>query len=207
GASGGSNERASEAYAQFLLGHYLDERDDEAGAIAAYKRAMDLDPTAADIPAELAALYLRENKVQEAMTTAEQALKIAPENREANRVLGVIYAALAETGRGGRGRATGGSAVNDENVQKAISYLELAMTGVVGEVDPNVRATLSRAYVIAGEYDKAIPILAKLVEEQPGWAEGPTLLAEAYAAAGRNGDAIDWLKERVDEDPRLLPTL
>ena len=83
-------DRSAEAYQQFLLGHYLDERDDEAGAIAAYKRAMELDPTAADIPGELAALYLRENKVQEAMTTAEQALKITPSNREANRVLDIL---------------------------------------------------------------------------------------------------------------------
>ena len=57
---------------------------------------MELDPTAADIPAELAALYLRQNKVHEAMAAAEQALKIAPANREANRVLGIIYAALSE---------------------------------------------------------------------------------------------------------------
>jgi len=202
-------DRAAEAYQQFLLGHYLDERDDEAGAIAAYKRAMELDPTAADIPGELAALYLRENKVQEAMATAEQALKIGPANREANRVLGVIYAALSESGRGGRSRGpvTGGSATNDENLAKAIKYLELAMAGVIGEVDPNVRATLARAYVLGGQYDKAIPILASLVEEQPNWTDGPVLLAEAYAAAGRNSDAIAWLKEHAEEDPRLLPTL
>jgi tetratricopeptide (TPR) repeat protein len=202
-------DRVADAYQQFLLGHYLDERDDENGAIAAYKRAMELDPTAADIPGELAGLYLRENKIQEAMNTAEQALKIAPANREANRVLGVIYAALSESGRGGRSRgpAVGGSATNDENLAKAIKYLELATTGVIGDVDPNVRATLARAYVLAGQYDKAIPILASLVEEQPGWADGPVLLAEAYAAAGRNEEAIAWLKEHAEEDPRLLPTL
>ncbi len=202
-------DRAAEAYQQFLLGHYLDERDDEAGAIAAYKRAMELDPTAADIPGELAALYLRENKVQEAMTAAEQALKVEPANREANRVLGVIYAALSESGRGGRSRGpvTGGSATNDENLAKAIKHLELAMAGVIGEVDPNVRATLARAYVLGAEYDKAIPLLSSLVEEQPSWTDGPVLLAEAYAAAGRNDDAIAWLKEHAEEDPRLLPTL
>lgn len=202
-------DRVAEAYQQFLLGHYFDERDDETSAIAAYKRAMELDPTAADIPAELAALYLRENKIQEAMSTAEQAVKIAPANREANRVLGVIYAALSESGRGGRprGPVAGGSATNDENLAKAINHLETATTGVIGEVDPNVRATLARAYVLSGQYDKAIPILSALVEEQPGWTDGPGLLAEAYAASGRNADAISWLKEHAEEDPRLLPTL
>ena len=59
----------AEAYAQFLIGHHLDETDDEAGAIAAYTRAMELDPAAADIPAELAALYLRQNYPQAATTS------------------------------------------------------------------------------------------------------------------------------------------
>src|SRR6266496_4239996 len=65
--------KAAEAYAQFLLAHHLEEHEDENGAIAAYKRAIEMDPLAADIPAELAALYLRQSKVQEAMAAAEQA--------------------------------------------------------------------------------------------------------------------------------------
>src|SRR5215470_1407327 len=88
-----STDKLAEAYNQFLMGHRLEEADDDAGAIAAYKRAMELDPLAGDIPAELASVYLRQNKVQEAMSSAEAALKIAPLNREANRVLGTIYAA------------------------------------------------------------------------------------------------------------------
>src|SRR5262245_62892464 len=93
------SSKSGEAYAQFLIGHRLAENDDEAGAIAAYKKAMELDPTAADIPAELAGLYLQQNKIQEAMTTAQQALKVEPDNREGNRVLGIVYAAMSDTGR------------------------------------------------------------------------------------------------------------
>ena len=93
-AAAQSSTRAADAYAQFLLGHHLEDGDDIDGAITAYKKAMDLDPSASEIPAELAALYLRQNKVQDAMTAAEQALKIEPDNAEANRVLGIVYAAL-----------------------------------------------------------------------------------------------------------------
>jgi protein O-GlcNAc transferase len=85
-----SSPNVAEAYAQFLLGHHLEEDDDIDGAIAAYKRAMALDPTAADITAQLAGLYLRQNKIEDAMTIAEQALKVAPDNSEANRVLGIV---------------------------------------------------------------------------------------------------------------------
>src|SRR6185436_14050315 len=83
-----ASPKTGEAYAQFLIGHRLAENDDEAGAIAAYKKAMELDPAAADIPAELAGLYLQQNKIQEALTAAEQSLKISADNREGNRVLG-----------------------------------------------------------------------------------------------------------------------
>ena len=188
-------DRVAEAYAQFLLGHHLDEIDDEAGAIAAYKKAMELDPTAAEIPGELSALYLRENKIQEAMTAAEQALKISPSNREANRVLGVINAALSENTKGG------------DSAAKAIQYLETSIAGLGTEADPNVRATLARLYVGAQQYDKAIAILTVLVDEQPGWQDGPLLLAQAYSAAGRTKDAINWLQDRAQDDARLLPTL
>src|SRR5881296_3015852 len=115
-------DKVAEAYAQFLLAHRLDERDDDTGAIAAYKRAMELDPQAADIPAELAALYLRQSKVQDAMAAAEQALKIVPANREANRVLGIVYAALSEGGRGGGGRAAAGDKATADNLAKAIQH-------------------------------------------------------------------------------------
>jgi tetratricopeptide (TPR) repeat protein len=172
--------KAAEAYAQFLLAHHLEEREDENGAIAAYKRAMELDPQAADIPAELAALYLRQSKVQEAMAAAEQALKVAPANREANRVLGIIYAALAEGGRGSGARGAAADRASSDNLAKAIRHLEAALERPMSQGDPNVRATLARVYVAAQEYDKAIPILTDLVSQEPGWQDGPAMLAEAY---------------------------
>jgi tetratricopeptide (TPR) repeat protein len=200
-----SPEKVAEAYNQFLLGHRLEDKDDATGAVTAYKRAMELDPSAADIPAELAGLYLRQNKAQEAMSAAEAALKLAPANREANRVLGTVYAALSEAGQdNARGRAAG---KNDENLAKAIRHLEVASDKSAGESDPNVRATLARLYVRAAAFDKAIPLLNDLVNQEPGWQDGPMMLVEAYAGAGRGKDAIAWLEQRTGDDPRLLPAL
>jgi tetratricopeptide (TPR) repeat protein len=199
--------KAAEAYAQFLLAHHLEEREDENGAIAAYKRAMELDPLAADIPAELAALYLRQSKVQEAMAAAEQALKVGPTNREANRVLGIVYAALSEGGRTGGVRSAAGDKASADNLAKAIQHLEAALERPIAQGDPNVRATLARVYVTSGQYEKAIPVLTDLVSQEPGWQDGPTMLAEAFAGAGRNADAITWFEEHAADDPRLLPSL
>jgi tetratricopeptide (TPR) repeat protein len=90
---------------------------------------------------------------------------------------------------------------------KAIQHLEQALDRLVGEPDATARATLARLYVRAGSYDKAIPLLIDLVNQEPGWQEGPQLLVEAYASAGCNADAIQWLEQAVEGDPRLYATL
>jgi tetratricopeptide (TPR) repeat protein len=207
-AAGTSPDKVADAYDQFLLGHRFEENEDETSAIAAYKRAMELDPNAAEIPAQLAGLYLKQSKVQEAMAAAETALKIAPANREANRVLGTVYAALADSSPDPAARGRGANrAAADDNVAKAIKHFETALDGAVAESDPNVRATLARLYIRNNAYAKAIPLLTDLVNQEPGWQDGPLMLVEAFAGAGRSADAIAWLEERASGDPRLLPAL
>jgi len=201
-----SPAKVADAYAQFLLGHRFEENEDETSAIAAYKRAMALDPIAAEIPAQLAGLYLKQSKVQDAMATAEIALKIAPANREANRVLGTVYAAMSESGQDTSTRARGADQAN-VNLGKAIHHFELALDGALAESDPSVRATLARLYVRSSAYEKAIPLLTDLVNQEPAWQDGPLMMVEAYAGAGRSRDAIAWLEERTPGDPRLLPAL
>jgi len=197
------SSNAAEAYDQYLLARRLEREDNIEGAIAAFKRAATLQPTAADITAELAALYMRQNRVGDAMTTAEQALKIAPANVEAHRVLGTIYAAISDTDmRAGRQR----SSERDENALKAIEHLEKALaTGL--EPDPNLQANLARMYVRTGAQDRAIPMLRDLIDHEPGWQDGVTLLTDAYAATGRTAEAIAWLEENAPDNPRLYATL
>jgi tetratricopeptide (TPR) repeat protein len=192
--------KVAQAYEQFLVGHYLEENEDIPAAIAAYKRAIELDPLAAEIPAELAALYLRHDQIDEAVATAEQALKVAPLNQEAHRVLGLIAAAKVDARRAPAG-------ATDENVTSAIDHLEKAIADPLGEADPNARGTLARLYLRVNAYDKAIPVLVDLVRQQPGWLEGPRMLAQAFAGAGRITEAINLLDEQASEDPSLLPTL
>jgi tetratricopeptide (TPR) repeat protein len=196
----------AEASHQFMLGRHLEAEDDVNGAIVAYKRAMALDPTAADAAAELAALYMRQNRAQDALDAAAEALKIAPDNREAHRVAGIVYAALAESGRGNAAPRQPASQP-DDNLTKAVQHLEAALERPVADTDPNVRATLARLYLRAGEYAKAIPHLSDLVNQEPGWQDGPMLLAEAYSGAGRNADAIRWLEQATADSPQLYPTL
>jgi tetratricopeptide (TPR) repeat protein len=199
-------DRGAEAYAQFLLGRHLETADDIDGAIAAFKRAAQLDPQAGDVVAELAGLYMRQNRLEEAITAGDQAIKIASANREAHRVLGIVYATLVEGARRQSGRNQPSPASLADNLNKAIQHLEQAIDRQT-DADPNVRATLSRLYLTSGAFDKAIPLLVDLVNQEPGWSDGPSLLAQAYASAGRDADAIAWLERAAADDPELFTTL
>jgi len=197
--------RTGDAYAQFMLGRHLETADDIPGAIAAFKRASQLDPRSGDVVAELAGLYMRQSRLEEAVTAGEQALKIEPANREAHRVLGIVYATLVEGSRRDARNGQNASAMAG-NLSKAIQHLEQAIDRQL-DSDPNVRATLARLYLASGANEKAIPLLVDLVSQEPGWTDGPSLLVQAYAGAGRDGDAIAWLEKSVADDPDLYPTL
>ncbi len=192
----------AQAYEQFLLAHRLDDENNQEGAIQAYRRAMALDPTAADIVASLADLYMRTNRNADAIAMGEQALKIAPANREAHRVLGTIYAS-----RLGAENASRESQRDD--LERATRHLEQAVERQPGGVqsDANLRAMLARLYVASTAYDKAIPILSELVRQEPSWPDGATLLVDAYAAANRGDEAIQFLEEAAQDNPQLYATL
>ena len=203
GAPPQTQDRTAEAYNQFLQARLLADSNNLDGAIAAYKRAMTLDPAAAAIPAALAELYLDENRNTDAQAAAEQALKISPDDKQANRVLGQVHAALASNAQDTRaGRTT-----QQDNISKAIGYFEKALESPVKQTDIDVRALLSRLYVAAEKYDKAIPLLTDIVKEAPSWRDGPSLLMEAYSGAGRTSEAMTWLEESAADNPQLYGTL
>ena len=193
-------DRIAQAYEGFLLAHRLEAEGDIQGAVRAYSRAMELDPEGADIAAELAALYLRQDRFTEAIAAAEKALAVSPSNREAHRVLGTIYGSRG--GSGGRGRT--------EALERAVTHLEQAVeypetSRLQAEV--SLRAMLARLYVMTGKNDKAIPLLAELVKEEPRWQDGAPLLVQAYVGAERGDEAVAWLEEAAPDNPRLYSTL
>ena len=193
-------DRVGQAYEQFLRARLI-RGDDVEGAIAAYKRAMTLDPTAADIPADLADLYLDEGRMSDAILTAEQALKISSTNRAAHRVLGMAYAQLVGNPQGGRG-ARG---PRQDAMANAIQHLEQSIENPPTFADFTPRAILARLYVATGAFEKAIAVLPDLVKQ--GWQDGASLLVEAYGGAGRSAEAVKWLEEAAPDQPQLFSTL
>ena len=79
-----------------------------AGALASLERARKLDPGAAEIPAEIAGYYYRQNRPADAIAAAEQALKIDKDNVEAHNILGTVYSSWADGGVAARVGAVAG---------------------------------------------------------------------------------------------------
>lgn len=182
-----------EAYFQFIQGRMLEGRGDVTGAIAAYRKAIDLMPQAADVRAELAGLLAREGRAAEAITEAEAALKSEPANREAHRILGFVRSALADN-----------AASADQQkmlVTQAVDHFEKALGG--GLRDPGVELSLGRLYVRMGAHAKAVSTLQAFLNDQPGYPEGVLLLAEALEATGQFAQAVVALEPLVRNEPDL----
>ena len=83
----------------FMLGRHLEDENKIDDAIAAHQKAIALEPDSAELRAELAALYVRQDRLREGIETAEAALERDSANREANKIIGTVYAALSDQRR------------------------------------------------------------------------------------------------------------
>jgi tetratricopeptide (TPR) repeat protein len=178
----------------FLVARHLEDAGKIDEAIAALNQALQLEPESAEIRAELATVYARQNRAIDAIDTAEEALKFDPGNREANRLLGSIYSALADQKRPIR--------AGDDPSQygkKAIAALERARQP--GMADPGLDLTLGRLYLAEGQNDQAIEALQRVFTQQPEYSEGGVLLAAAQQAAGNDDAAIATLEETIKHNP------
>jgi tetratricopeptide (TPR) repeat protein len=208
-ASGAVPQRAlsagtadADAYNQFMVGRYLESEGDVQGAIKAYTEASRLDPKSAELRAELASLYARDNQFEEAMKNAQLALGNDRDNVTAHRVLGILYASLAraDEGSGPLGAEAAGHAA------RAVEHLEAARTHA-GAADAGLDMMLAQIYLRIGEYDKAAAVLSRVANDEPDRPEPVTLLVQAYQRAGKTDEAVKALERTVASQPRFYPML
>src|SRR5574341_725245 len=83
-------EPKAQALYEFLMARRMEAAGDTAGALAALERARKLDPGAAEISAEIAGYYSRQNRSTDAVAVADAALKLDKSNVEAHHVLAMI---------------------------------------------------------------------------------------------------------------------
>lgn len=188
-------DRRAEAYFEFVRGRLLEGEGDVEGAVKAFDEARRLDPGSAEIPAELAALFARQNQAPEAIAAGDAALAIDPENVEAHWVLGTVYAALAQGN-------TDGPPQQMEALDKAIVHLEKARPA--RRYDLGLSLALGRLYLRKPDFPKAIEQLKWLADQEPGAVEVAYLLAQAYEGAGQRAEAVAALRQAVQVEPRFF---
>jgi tetratricopeptide (TPR) repeat protein len=194
---GPSDQGQENAAYYFLLGRYFEGAGKIDEAVAVLRKAIALEPTSAEPRAELAGLYARQDKAPDAVAAAEDALKVDPRNLEANRILGSVLAALAEQ----RQAAKPGDDVA-AYPKRAMAALEIARGDGAGDL--SVDLALARLYLEADRAADAIPLLRRIVLEQPQYAEGSVLLADAQEAAGVPDAAVETLTNLLDDQPQFF---
>ena len=103
----------AQAQFEFMMARRMESAGDTAGALAVARARAQARSGAAEIPAEIAGYYFRQNRPADAVAAAEQALKLDKDNVEAHNILGTVFSAWAEGGAppaagtdAGRRRAT-----------------------------------------------------------------------------------------------------
>jgi tetratricopeptide (TPR) repeat protein len=197
-----AQQRTADAYYEYLMARRLESAGKTEAALAALERAAAADPTSAEIRAEIASFHLRRNPPQRELgeKAAKEALAIDPQNAEANRALGYLYANQVDVS----GRVMSPQMAND--LKNAIAHLERAQAGTIG-ADINLLYTLGRMYVAAGESQKAVQVLTQVVAQNPNNPQARRVLAQAHATGGDLAGAITTLEEVVEFVPNVAGDL
>jgi tetratricopeptide (TPR) repeat protein len=190
-----STAALGEAYYLFIQGRTLEAAGDVDAAVAAYRRALDLVPGAAEIHAELASVFAGQGKVSESIAAAQAALALEPANRQAHRILGLVQGALSQQTP---------DPVNQRSlVSQATDHLERAIAG--GVRDPLAELTLGRLYVTGGALQKGVDRLQLFLLDRPDYPEALFLLGTALDGLGRGVDAVAAAERLVAVQPNQLP--
>jgi tetratricopeptide (TPR) repeat protein len=187
----------TDSYYNFLMGRHLEGDGKATDALLALERAAAADPKSAEIRAEIASLQYRRNLRDESEKAAKLALSLDDQNFEANRILGLLYA-----GNAASERIT--EAQTDAFVRDAIKYLERAVAAGEGPPDPTLHFTLGRMYTVAGQPQKGIEALKRVIEQSPYSVQARMALAQAYASVGDLPSAIASLDDVADDSPQAL---
>ncbi|HEX6163952.1 MAG TPA: tetratricopeptide repeat protein, partial [Vicinamibacterales bacterium] len=183
----------AQAQFEFMMARRMESSGDLPGALAALERARKLDPAAAEIPAEIAGYYYRQNRPTEAIAAAEQALKIDQDNVEAHSVLGNVFSAWAD---GVTPPPAGHTQASTRAA--AIEHLTAIQNTPLMATNPNLQMTLGRLQLRAGKADLAVPILEKVAAQAP-WSPQPLLLLyEAHVSQGTFAEAEQTLVQAAD---------
>ncbi len=160
-------------------------------AIEHYQTALKLDPSATFLSEELTDLYMQSGQLARAVTEAEDLLKQNPDNLDARRVLGRIYARMIGDGNTGK--------IDEKMLTKSIEQFAIITSKDAKDVDSWL--TLGRLYRVAHKSPEAENAFKQALAAEPENDEALTGLAMVYSDLGDTKRAADMLKRAGDKRP------
>jgi tetratricopeptide (TPR) repeat protein len=190
-------DNKSDAYYHFAMGRLYAEMGQADGnraeinkAIQHYQDALRLDPEASIIFEELSDLYIATNRLQDAITQAEEQLKQNPDNLGARRMLAHVYMRAIGNGQNG---------VNEDALRKALDQYQKIV-----QKDPKD----AESWVMLGRLNgylhntpEAEKSFNQALQVEPDSEDALIGLAELYGQLGDSKRAAEKLKAAVDKNP------
>jgi tetratricopeptide (TPR) repeat protein len=186
------------AYYNFAMGRvyaelaqaYGNKPDYLTKAIQHYQEALKLDPGASLVFEELTDLYIQTNHLRDAITQAEEMLKLNPDNVGARRMLGHIYMKMI---------STQDNRINEDYLRKSIEQLQKVTEKEPADSESWV--ALGRLYRVSNNSVDAEKAYNKALEAEGDNEEALTGLAMLYSDLGDNKRAIEKLKAATEKNP------
>jgi tetratricopeptide (TPR) repeat protein len=190
------------AYYNFSLAHLYSELAGLYGnargseylnkAIEYYRAAIKADPTASFLSEELSDLYIQSNQIPAAIEESESALRNNPNDLNARRILGRIYARLIDPNR---------TRNREENANKAIDQYQRIVAQDPKDTDSWVM--LGRLYKILQNSVESESAYKKALELDADNEDALTGLAIVYNDLGDQKRATELLERIVAKNPSL----
>jgi len=151
------------------LGIVLAHQEQYRDAIAAYRKALAIEPNAAPAELNLGLAYFKMGNFGSAIPVFRRVAKAQPNNRQARLLLGMsLYGA--------------------SKFREAAAYLEASAEQYPANMQ--LRQVLAQSYLSGGEYDKAKAEFEQMLKRDPNSPEVHMLLGEAYDGLNQPKDAI-----------------
>jgi tetratricopeptide (TPR) repeat protein len=213
-ATAGPDKRSVAGYE--MLANALYQKHDVDGAIAALKRALEIDPTHGALYASLGGIAMNAGNRDQARQYLEQALKVTPDLPGAHERLGVLLEQAGDVPGAIREYEAGLLKTSPDYVGTKVALADLYnRTGRAAEavrlLEPIVKPETSRsvpalmvlgaAYVNTKQLNKALPLLSMAQQLDRDDVRTGLALGAAQRMAGLNSASLDRLQQVVKAAP------
>ena len=182
----------ADVYYYFTMGHLNEQQyeltgrsEQAAESIDMYKKALGLQPGSPVIMERLAEIYAKTQRMREAVSQAQEVLKVDRDNLAAHRLLARIYVRTL-------GDASAGE-MQKENLAKAVEQFNAILR--IDTKDTSSALWLARLYRFENDHAQAEKILREVLRRDPD--NGPALeqLSQLLIDSGRSQEAIELLNQ------------